>query len=267
MARPPLASLVSFSSHPYGKDPARYPFLGIQYLLTHKSLWTIALKIICLSSILSIVILTLLLITALKPQALLINQSLPWWSWFLAVLIVFVEAALVTATLMMYSQSRAQSQLFEATLRHEGHWKDTMKQQSILADFNPCNKLLWVRIVTLPLQIVPLVGGAVYSAINATFTGWDYMDRYFDAIELSLCNQRREIFGQDCSDCGALCHPSTYDVNNDYARFGFICSYLEGVPIVGWTVFPLTNAVGSALFACHIEKCGGLVCLRTQNDR
>jgi hypothetical protein len=29
----------------------------------------------------------------------------------------------------------------------------------------------------------------------------------------------------------------------------------------------LTNAVGSALFACDIEKCGGLVCLRTQNDR
>jgi hypothetical protein len=42
---------------------------------------------------------------------------------------------------------------------------------------------------------------------------------------------------------------------------------LEGVPIVGWTVSPLTNAVGSALFACDIEKCGGLVCLRTQNDR
>lgn len=138
-----------------------------------------------------------------------------------------------------------------------------MIQQSILKDFNLCNKSLWVRIVTLPLQIIPFVGGALYSAIHATFTGWDYMDRYFDAIQLPVHHQRNEIFGQNCSDCMALFSPSTYDIDNDYARFGFICSYLEGVPLVGWTVFPLTNAVGSALFACDIERSGGPVCLRT----
>lgn len=63
----------------------------------------------------------------------------------------------------------------------------------------------------------------------------------------------------------ALFRPSTYDVNNDYARFGFICSYLESVPILGWTIFPLTNAVGSALFACDIERCGGPISIKTQN--
>ncbi|KAL3777430.1 hypothetical protein ACHAWO_004714 [Cyclotella atomus] len=272
--RPTIASVVSLGGHRYGKDPARYPFWGVQYLATHSSLWTIALKIICISSILSIIILTALMITALKPQAVLINAELPWWAWFIAVLMVFVEAAVATSILMLYSQARAQTKIFEATMRLESRWRDEMVQQSILKDFNLCNKSLWVRIITLPIQIIPFVGGALYSAINATFTGWDYMDRYFDAIQLSVHNQRIEIFGDDGSqielcdcwaDCWSLLHPSTYDINNDYARFGFTCSYMESVPIFGWTVFPLTNAIGSALFACDIEKCGGPACLKSHN--
>lgn len=188
VARPPITSVVSLGGHRYGKDPARYPFLGIQYLITHSSLWAIALKIVCVSSVLSVVILTVLLITALKPQAILVNPELPWWAWFIAVLMVLVEAALITTVLMLYSQARAQTQIFEATMHIEDKWRDDMMQQSILKDFHLCNKSLWVRIVTLPLQIIPFVGGVLYSAIHATFTGWDYMDRYFDAIQLSVHN-------------------------------------------------------------------------------
>lgn len=153
-----------------------------------------------------------------------------------------------------------------------------MVEQSPLKDLNFTKKAMVVRLLTLPIQIIPLIGGPIYSAMHATFTGWDYMDRYFDAIQLSSRKQRIEVFdldisdrlademlcGQDCSaDWLALCSPKTYDSNNDYARFGFICSYLESIPIVGWTVFPLTNAVAAALFACDIEKSGGLVCLRS----
>ena len=121
MARtPPVLSVVSLSSHRYGKDPARYPFQAIQYLLTHRSLWTITFKIVCISSILSIITLTILLITALRPQALLINEALPWWAWLLSLFLVFLEAALLTAILMLYSQSRAQTRIFVETMRLEG---------------------------------------------------------------------------------------------------------------------------------------------------
>ena len=164
---------------------------------------------------------------------------------------------------MLYSQSRAQTQIFVETMRLEDRWNDSMVEQSPLSDLNFTKKAMMVRLLTLPIQIIPFIGGAIYSAMHATFTGWDYMDRYFDAIRLSGRDQRIEIFGKDCSDCLALCSPSTYDSNNDYARFGFICSYLESIPIVGWTVFPLTNAAAAALFACDIEKSGGLICLRS----
>ncbi|KAL3783984.1 hypothetical protein HJC23_013364 [Cyclotella cryptica] len=265
---PPILSVVSLGSHRYGKDPSHYPFLAIKYLISHASLWAVVFRIVCCGTILSILILVILLATALKPQAQLINPSLPWWAWLLSLLIVLVETAICASLLMIFSQSKAQTNVFVATMSLEGKWRENeMIKQSPLKDLNLIKKAFFVRVITMPLQIIPVVGGVLYSAINATFTGWDYMDRYFDAIQLSSRHQRVEVFGEDRSDCLALFHPSTYDASNDYARFGFICSYLEGFPIIGWTLFPITNAIAAALFACDIERCGGPACLRTSSGQ
>ena len=83
------------------------------------------------------------------------------------------------------------------------------------------------------------------------------MDRYFDAIKLPSRSQRIEVLGEDKSDCMALFSRSTYDDDNEYARFGFIVAFLEATPIIGSVIFPLTNACAAALFACDIEKAGG----------
>jgi hypothetical protein len=55
--------------------------------------------------------------------------------------------------------------------------------------------------------------------------------------------------------------------SNAYARFGFMCAFLEATPIVGTAIFPLTNAVAAALFACDIESCGGPSSLVIQKNR
>lgn len=83
------------------------------------------------------------------------------------------------------------------------------------------------------------------------------MDRYFDAIKLPSKLQRIEVLGEDKSDCMALFSRSTYDDDNEFARFGFIVAFLEATPIIGSVFFPLTNACAAALFACDIEKAGG----------
>lgn len=85
---------------------------------------------------------------------------------------------------------------------------------------------------------------------------------YFDAIRMPSDLQRVEIFGEDRSDCSALFHCSTYDSDNDFARFGFVCSMLEMIPLIGQAVFPLTNACAAGLFACDIEAMGGPVSMR-----
>jgi len=112
-----------------------------------------------------------------------ISSDLEWWAWLIAVFLVLFEAGIVSIVLMSVSQSKAQTTVFTATMKIEGTWReDSMIEQSIAKDLNPMKKAFIVRILTLPLQIIPFIGGALYSAINATFIGWDHMDRYFDAI-------------------------------------------------------------------------------------
>ncbi|KAL7524188.1 hypothetical protein ACHAWF_000852 [Thalassiosira exigua] len=259
-------SVVTFS-HRYGHDPLHYPAKALAYALARPSLWKVVLRVACVGVSLAVLILIVLLAIALKPQAELISPTLQWWAWLIAVLLVLLEAAICVALLTVVMQSKAQTKLFVATMRLEGLWREgEMVEQATVKDLNLIKKAFFVRILTYPLKIFPFVGGAIYSAINATFTGWDYMDRYFDAIKLSSRLQRVEVFGMDRSDCTALCHPSTYDANNEYARFGFACSFLESVPIVGSVVFPLTNAVAAALFACDIERSEGPACLREKDE-
>lgn len=260
-------SIIS-TSRKYGHDPIRYPIKAIYYTLSHPTaLSWIVFRIACIGCTLSVAILIALLAATLKPQAELISSNLEWWAWLVAVCLVLFESAICALLLITVFQSKAQTKLFVTTMRLEGHWKENeMVAQSIIKDLNLVKKAFFVRVITLPIKIIPLLGGAIYSAINATFTGWDYMDRYFDAIKLPTNIQRVEVFGEDRSDCSALCYPSTYDPDNDFARFGFMCSFLESLPIVGWAVFPLTNAIAAALFACDIEKGGGPICLRERRN-
>jgi len=250
--------------HRYGKDPIFYPLRALSYALSHRELLWVILQIACVGITISIIVLVILLATALLPQAAAISSNLEWWAWLIAVFLVLFEAGIVSVVLMSVSQSKAQTTVFTATMKIEGVWREDMIEQSIAKDLNPMKKAFIVRILTFPLQIIPFIGGALYSAINATFIGWDHMDRYFDAIQLPSNLQRVEIFGQELSDCRALCYPSTYDLDNDIARFGFFCGIIESAPIIGWVLGPITNAIAAALYACDIENSGGLLCLREE---
>ena len=249
--------IVSLNKHRYGHDPSHYPLKSLRYVTTHPSLWKRVFCVAVVGIITAIVCLILLLVFALKPQAMAFGGG-EWWSWLLAVLAVLLEAAVLAALLVAVSQSKAQTEIFTETMRLEGCWDESrMKKQSLIKDFNVMKKNYIVRIITFPLNLIPFAGAALYSAINATFIGWDYMDRYFDAIKLKGRLQRIEVLGEDRSDCAALFHRSTYDDDNLYARFGFIVAFLEATPIIGSVFFPLTNACAAALFACDIEKAGG----------
>lgn len=249
--------IVSLNKHRYGHDPSRYPLKSLRYVSTHPSLWKRVFCVAVVGIMTAFICLILLLVFALKPQAFAFGGG-EWWSWLLAVLVVLLEAAVLTALLVSVSQSKAQTEIFTETMRLEGCWDDArMKKQSLIKDFNIMRKNYIVRIITFPLNLIPFAGAALYSAINATFVGWDYMDRYFDAIKLKGRLQRIEVLGEERSDCAALFHRSTYDDDNLYARFGFIVAFLEATPIIGSVFFPLTNACAAALFACDIEKAGG----------
>ena len=175
---------------------------------------------------------------------------------------------MLSVLVLRAAQSRAQTGLFVAVMKMEGAWRSGMAEQSVLRDLVPAKRAFsfLVRLLTVPLQIVPFAGGPAYSVVNGTFVGWDYMDRYFDCLRMTSRQQRVEVFGEDRSDCSALFRSSTYSRENEYCRFGFACSLLETLPVVGLSVFPLTNAVASALWASDIEKRGGLASLGGRQD-
>ena len=254
------------AKHRYGKDPIFYPLRALSYALSHRELFWTIFKVACVGITVSIIVLAVLLAVTLYPQAQIISPNLEWWAWLIAVFLVLFEAGVVSVLLLSVSHSKAQRDVFTATMKIEGVWReDSMIEQSIADDLNLTKKAFIVRLLTFPLQIIPFIGQAMYAAINATFIGWDHMDRYFDAIQLSPHLQRVEIFGEELSDCRALCYPATYDIDNDIARFGFFCSIIESVPVFGWVLGPISNAIAAALYAVDIERSGGLVCLREES--
>lgn len=104
-----ISKVVSLSKFRYGHDPSHYPIKALKYVSTHKSLWK---RIVCVAFagiVLAFLCLILLLVFALKPQAMAFGGG-QWWSWLLAVLAVLLEAALMAALLMTVSQSKAQTE-------------------------------------------------------------------------------------------------------------------------------------------------------------
>lgn len=255
-----ISSVVSLSKFPYGYDPAHYPFKGIRYVLSHRKLWRQVALVACFGMTTAFILVILLFVFALKPQADAFGGQ--WWSWLLAVLLVFLEAAVAAAILLVYTRSKAESEVFVTTMKIEGMWKEGMVKPNVVRHFNIFKKAFYVRILTYPLVLIPFFGSGLYAAINATFIGWDYMDMYFDVIRMDMKTQRVEVLGEDKSDFKALLSPWTYDDDNQYARFGFMCAMIETVPIVGPVIFPLFNSCAAALFACDIENKGGPMSMR-----
>ena len=262
-----VARVASLKGFRYGHDPSHYPIKSVAFVLSNPSLWRKVACVACFGMTVSFLAFVLLLVFALKPQALVFGGG-QWWSWVLAVLVVLLEAAVISFLVLAISHSKCQTEVFVQTMKLKGQWRDgEMRKQSLCKELNIfCKKAFIVRIITFPINIIPFVGAAIYSAINATFIGWDYMDMYFDAIRMPTDMQRIEIFGEDRSDCRSLFSLSTYDSDNDFARFGFMCSMLEMVPLIGTALFPLTNACAAALFASDIEAAGGPVCMRPPEE-
>jgi hypothetical protein len=172
----------------YGHDPFHYPIKAVSFTISHPSLLNILIRITCTGCALSLVILVVLLATALKPQAKWISSNLRWWSWPVAVCLVFLESTICVGLLLVVSKTNAQKNLFVPTIRQEGIWRgNEMVSRSTIKDLKLLGKGDIVKLITIPLQTIPFLGGVVYSAINATFTGWEYMGQYFKAIKLSSC--------------------------------------------------------------------------------
>jgi len=236
-----------------GKDPITYPISGFTYLLTHPRLWGIVIKMILIGLIVSLFALILLFTKALKPQAQAMGDH--WWSWVLAIVFVLFESVFVVAFTLRCVQSKSSKRIFVETMRDEGAWRENqMEEPSMAKDVNCFKISVLVRIITFPINIIPLIGQVLYAYVNAPYAGWDCMDMYLDAIHIEHADQKVLVMG---SSDAHIFSPAIYQMSNPYVRFGFAAVLLETIPVLGPSIFSLSNACASALWAADLERQGG----------
>ncbi|GMH57362.1 hypothetical protein TrRE_jg996 [Triparma retinervis] len=202
-----------------------------------------------------VITLIILMATTLKSQASSFGGGEV--GWVLAILAVLIESVIILFIICKLVLAKLQEDIFIAVLKDQGGWQAHFIaptfMESMLCCFTPS---LVLQIITLPLNVFPVVGTIAYLSINAVSCGWDLMAMYYDASGVASSAQRALVVGKGCSKM----MPQKI-LSNPLFEFGAICLLLELVPVIGPTFFCLGNACGAALWAVDLEmekKRGGL---------
>ncbi|ETV83590.1 hypothetical protein H257_04288 [Aphanomyces astaci] len=224
-----------------------YAVQGILYFLAHPSLWltllcpTIMTILVALCSVIG------LFAIALYPTAVLYKKAgLPaGWAWVLAVVTVLAEIFLTTLIYSLTCSGCFVDKIFEKVLTMRGHGRvieeAEVKARCCRQCKACCNVSIWLRlvvlVVTLPLNLIPIVGTMAYVWLNASLKGWEAHLYYFE-MKGYRYDEQKAIFTKR---------------RLQYTSFGMQCMYLEMIPFLGF-FFLLTNAIGAALFAADMEE-------------
>ena len=276
--------------------PWQYPLYGVIYLFTSPSMICSVICAITFGLIIATTSLIILFVFTLQTQAEALtfgttqdddddengNTTTTWWSYMLAIFAVLFEATLITILLLKVVHTKSQKKIFVTTMKQENTWRDIIDYPNGNHMIEPggielfgCFKLSFiVSLITFPLHIfLPLVGTIVHSLLNSRLAAWELMDMYFVAINMDYKQQRNEIRSSgivgastDTTSKARMC--GCLDISSKYVQFGFVCGLLESIPIIGPTLFPLTNACGAALWSADMEKqYGGPTSLQQQQQQ
>ncbi|KAE8994954.1 hypothetical protein PR003_g25744 [Phytophthora rubi] len=226
-----------------------YVVQGLVYFATHPRLWLTTLCPLLLTLVMAIMSVVVLFSIALVPQAESLEDAgvAKWLSWLLSVMLVLVEIFLVTLIYNLVIMGCYQDKIFEQVMVARGFkFKDMLEDEERHASCaracrSCCRVSLWLRlvllIVTLPLNLLPIVGSVIYAWLNGTILAWEYHLLYFEFKNFSYGQQKAFI--------------NEHKVQ--YSSFGMQALLMEMIPGVG-SLFVFTNAVGAALFAAHLEE-------------
>lgn len=224
-----------------------YAVQGILYFLSHPRLWLTSLCPILMTLVVAAVSVIGLFAIGLYPQAeLLEDAGVPaGLSWLIAVIMVVVEIFLVTLIYSLAVVGCFMDKIFEQVMKNRGFGKlveNESKHSSCARACGACCRVsLWLRIVvlivTLPLNLIPIVGTLAWIWLNGTILAWEYHLYYFELKGFAYAEQKQFIDERKAQ----------------YSSFGMQAMFLEMIPFAG-SLFLFTNAVGSALFAADLEE-------------
>eukprot|EP01102_Stenamoeba_stenopodia_P012318 TRINITY_DN386_c0_g3_i1.p1 TRINITY_DN386_c0_g3~~TRINITY_DN386_c0_g3_i1.p1 ORF type:complete len:587 (-),score=146.78 TRINITY_DN386_c0_g3_i1:157-1917(-) len=226
-----------------------YAFKGIWFFVFNPSLWFVVVCPLACASFFSVLSVVLLLVFALPAQAHGLYNAIEtawfpmWLSWLIAVALTLLESAIVVMLLTQLLFNCYKGMLEERVFRLRGISADSDSTVAV-ACANVVSQALFawlVMLVTIPLNLVPIIGNIVFFFLSGTVFAWNLHAGYFGSRDLAFGQQLRFVASHWF----------------DYLSFGFVCLALDMVPIVNF-VFIFTNMVGAALWAADLEKSNAL---------
>ncbi|KAG1690185.1 hypothetical protein DVH05_028392 [Phytophthora capsici] len=224
-----------------------YVVQGLAYFAAHPRLW---LKLLCpllLTLIIGIASVVVLFSVALMPQVEGLEDAgvTKWLSWLLAILLVLIEIFLVTLIFNLIIMGEYQDKVFEEVMAARG-FKEMVENEERHASCaracrSCCRVSLWLRLIllilTLPLNLLPIIGSILYAWLNGTILAWEYHLLYFEFKNFSYGQQKAFI----------------KEHKVQYSSFGMQALLMEMIPGVG-SLFVFTNTCGAALMAANLEE-------------
>ena len=228
-------------------DMSTFVAQGLAYFLTHPPLWRLTLCPILSTILVGTTTMIVLFAAAMYPQEQgLYNAGVSeGLAWALSVMLCLVESFGIVMLYSLICLACYQDKVFEFVMRQQGHeqlMNNKRKHASCLRLCSSCCRVsvlfrLGLLVVTVPLNVVPVVGNAMYAWLNGEIVAWEYHFFYFELKNYSLEQQQALI----------------NERRLQYSLFGMQALLLEMIPGIG-AVFMFTNTVGAALFASYLEN-------------
>jgi uncharacterized protein involved in cysteine biosynthesis len=224
-----------------------FPLRGILYFLGDQHLWRLSVCPLLLTVAVAVGAAVVLFTLTLHRQEEALNAAglSAFLAWLIAVIFVVVEVFIVTAVYGLVCLEWFKDKIFAHVLIERGYRElveNEERHSPFLRVLTSCCRVsvllrLGLLVITLPLNMIPVLGNITYAWLNGTLMAWEAHLYYFEMKALDF-EQQKEIVAQR---------------KLQYSAFGMQAMLLEMIPVAG-AIFMFTNAAAAALFAASIEK-------------
>ncbi|KAI0172396.1 hypothetical protein GGR52DRAFT_544353 [Hypoxylon sp. FL1284] len=230
-----------------------YPFKGIVYFMTHRSLWKpFYSRILPTLGLTAGVLGSMFFLTYLPQLAILVFVNGPL-AVFTTVLLILNESSTIANLISRnFLLQDALLDTFDGTLVARNATDIVSEGRQLKSGSDPIARLgkilknpfskftpkaLVRYVMYLPLNFIPVVGTIVFILLQGRTRGGSVHGRYFQLKGWSSSQQKDWLQRH----------------TGPYATFGTIATLLEMIPVVSM-FFAFTNTVGAALWAADIEQ-------------
>ncbi|CAB9525793.1 Conserved hypothetical, protein [Seminavis robusta] len=218
-----------------------YVLQGLYYFLRHKVLWKTSLCPILWALLFAIATFCILLPIAFIPQVIALSTVMtPWLGVPLALVLALIEMLIIIMLFSAIVLLPITDKLFDQVLTLRGH-AELVEADNGMACCGCCSVVgivhLFVSIITLPLNLIPVVGTVLWLFVNGRLYTWDTFSHYHYELKGRSFKMQRKFVSDN-----AMAHHI----------FGMQAMALEMIPFAN-VFFVFTNTVGAALWAADME--------------